>query len=159
MLPVFGVVRWFATRSRVHYRESRVASARLIVNFVETMTGMRAVQAFRREAANDARYGELSEDYRHNNMRTFNLNGDVKASLASSPGSHCPETAPLPHAFTLFTLAETTSGAVASKRIGPNAPASSVRPKSEARTLSKAVCWRAASGNDPAATTAPDAWS
>ncbi len=81
VVPVFLVVRWFATRSRVLYRESRVASARLIVNFVETMTGMRAVQAFRRERANDERYAGLAEDYRRNNMRTFNLNGVFDPAL------------------------------------------------------------------------------
>lgn len=81
VVPVFLIVRWFASRSQVLYRESRVASARLIVNFVETMTGMRAVQAFRREQANDERYAELSNDYRRNNARTFSLNGVLDPSL------------------------------------------------------------------------------
>jgi len=81
VVPVFLVVRWFATRSRVLYRESRVASARLIVNFVENMTGMRAVQAFRRESANNSKYSELAEDYRRNNMKSFNLNGIFDPSL------------------------------------------------------------------------------
>jgi ATP-binding cassette subfamily B protein len=81
VVPVAVVVRWFTVRSRVVYRESRVASARLIVNFVETMTGMRAVQAFRREAANDARYAELSEEYRANSSRQFRLTGVLDPSL------------------------------------------------------------------------------
>ncbi|GAB2600477.1 ABC transporter ATP-binding protein [Pseudactinotalea suaedae] len=81
VVPVLLVVRWFATRSRILYRESRVASARLIVNFVENMTGMRAVQAFRRESDNNAKYSELAEDYRRNNMRSFNLNGIFDPSL------------------------------------------------------------------------------
>lgn len=81
VVPVALIVRWFASRSRVVYRESRVASARLIVNFVETMTGMRAVQAFRRERANNVRYGDLTEEYRANNARSFRLNGVLDPAL------------------------------------------------------------------------------
>ncbi|WP_147916882.1 ABC transporter ATP-binding protein [Ruania zhangjianzhongii] len=81
VLPVWLVTRWFQKRSQVLYRISRVASARLIVNFVETMTGMRAVQAFRREKANNGVYGELTEDYRQNNARTMGLNGIYDPAL------------------------------------------------------------------------------
>ncbi|HLS64140.1 MAG TPA: ABC transporter ATP-binding protein [Ruania sp.] len=81
VIPVWLVTRWFQKRSQVLYRISRVASARLIVNFVETMTGMRAVQAFRREQANDVVYGELTEDYRRNNVRTMGLNGIYDPAL------------------------------------------------------------------------------
>ena len=81
VLPVWLVTRWFQKRSQVLYRISRVASARLIVNFVETMTGMRAVQAFRREQANDEVYGGLTEDYRQNNARTMGLNGIYDPAL------------------------------------------------------------------------------
>ncbi|WP_277051299.1 ABC transporter ATP-binding protein [Ruania albidiflava] len=81
VVPVWLVTRWFQKRSQVLYRISRVASARLIVNFVETMTGMRAVQAFRREQANDVVYGELTEDYRRNNVRTMGLNGIYDPAL------------------------------------------------------------------------------
>lgn len=81
VVPVWLITRWFQKRSQVLYRISRVASARLIVNFVETMTGMRAVQAFRREKANDRVYGELTEDYRENNARTMGLNGIYDPAL------------------------------------------------------------------------------
>ena len=81
VVPVLLVVRWFTSRSRIVYRESRVASARLIVNFVENMTGMRAVQAFRREQANNETYGALAEDYRVNNMKSFRLNGIFDPAL------------------------------------------------------------------------------
>ncbi|RKW98833.1 ABC transporter ATP-binding protein, partial [Corynebacterium diphtheriae] len=47
-------VRWYQKRSEEAYRRSRVSSARAIVHFVETMTGIRAVQAFRRQRANEA---------------------------------------------------------------------------------------------------------
>ncbi len=74
-IPLYFLTRWFITRAKRLYRESRVASARLIVYFVETMTGIRAVKAFRKEAANRKKYGELTEDYRDINARVIQLFG------------------------------------------------------------------------------------
>lgn len=74
-IPLVLLVRWFVKRAKLQYRKSRVASARLIVYFVETMTGIRAVKAFRREAQNRKRYGELTEDYRAINARVIQLFG------------------------------------------------------------------------------------
>ncbi|HLS12993.1 MAG TPA: ABC transporter ATP-binding protein [Beutenbergiaceae bacterium] len=79
--PVWAVTRWFQKRSQVLYRIQRVASARLIVNFVENMTGIRAVQAFRREPRNNAVYGGLTEEYRANTARTMSLNGIFDPAL------------------------------------------------------------------------------
>jgi ATP-binding cassette subfamily B protein len=62
-------------RSQKLFRRSRVASARLIVQFVETMTGIRAVKAFRKEKRNEKEFGDLVEDYRHANERAINLFG------------------------------------------------------------------------------------
>jgi ATP-binding cassette subfamily B protein len=45
------------------------------VQFVETMTGIRAVKAFRSEKRNDAEFGELVEGYRATNGRTIQLFG------------------------------------------------------------------------------------
>ncbi|QOR69283.1 ABC transporter ATP-binding protein [Ruania alkalisoli] len=81
VIPVWLITRWFQKRSQVLYRISRVASARLIVNFVETMTGIRAVHAFRREDANNRTYADLTEEYRHNNARTMGLNGIYDPAL------------------------------------------------------------------------------
>ncbi|UFU04980.1 ABC transporter ATP-binding protein [Ruania halotolerans] len=81
VIPVALITRWFQKRSQVLYRISRVASARLIVNFVETMNGIRAVHAFRREEANNATYSDLTEDYRNNNARTMGLNGIYDPAL------------------------------------------------------------------------------
>jgi ATP-binding cassette subfamily B protein len=75
LVPAVLLTRWFQKRSQVYYRDSRTASARVIVNFVETMTGMRAVQAFRRERANDEIYGGFAEEYRLANARAMGLNG------------------------------------------------------------------------------------
>ncbi|WP_298454783.1 ABC transporter ATP-binding protein [uncultured Cellulomonas sp.] len=79
--PVYLLTRWFRKRSQLYYRITRVASARLIVNFVETVTGIRAVQAFRREPANNATYAELTEDYRAVNARAMGLNGVLDPGL------------------------------------------------------------------------------
>jgi ATP-binding cassette subfamily B protein len=80
-IPLFLLMRWFYTRSQVVYRESRVISAKVIVKFVETMTGMRAVKAFRREVRNDGEFGELSADYREVNMRSIKLFGTFEPGL------------------------------------------------------------------------------
>ncbi|GAA1048651.1 ABC transporter ATP-binding protein [Arthrobacter russicus] len=80
-IPMFFLSRWYQKRSQVAFRASRVVSAKLIVNFVETMTGIRAVKAFRRERANNAKYTELSEDYRKVTVTSINLNGIFQPGL------------------------------------------------------------------------------
>jgi ATP-binding cassette, subfamily B, bacterial len=80
-VPIAVVARWYQKRSQVAFRSSRVVSARLIVHFVETMTGIRAVKAFRRERDNAQRYTELAEDYRTATRRSINLMGVLQPSL------------------------------------------------------------------------------
>ncbi len=80
-VPMFFLARWYQKHSQIAFRESRVVSARLIVHFVETMTGIRAVKAFRKERDNAARYAELSEDYRQVTVRSINLNGIFQPGL------------------------------------------------------------------------------
>jgi ABC-type multidrug transport system, ATPase and permease components len=72
-IPLYFITRWFVRSARLQYRKSRVASAKLIVYFVETMTGIRAVKAFRTEERNQSHYGELNEDYRKITKRTINF--------------------------------------------------------------------------------------
>jgi ATP-binding cassette subfamily B protein len=74
-IPLLFLTRWFQHHSKLMFRKSRVASAKLIVYFVETMTGIRAVKAFRKEKRNQKLYGELVEDYRHVNARVIQLFG------------------------------------------------------------------------------------
>jgi len=74
-IPLYFLTRWFQRQTRTNYRKTRVASARLIVHFVETMTGIRAVKAFRKEKANDEKYVDLVEDYRFVNARVIQLFG------------------------------------------------------------------------------------
>ncbi len=75
LIPLAILTRWFQVRSQRLFRKSRVISARLIVRFVETMTGIRAVKAFRAEERNEARYAENVEDYRDINLRSIRLFG------------------------------------------------------------------------------------
>jgi ATP-binding cassette subfamily B protein len=75
LVPLWFLTRWFQKRSQYLFRESRVASAKLIVFFVETMTGIRAVKAFRKEKRNEKEFGGLVEDYRDVNARVIQLFG------------------------------------------------------------------------------------
>jgi len=74
-IPLFFLTRWFQKNTRINYRKTRVASAKLIVHFVETMTGIRAVKAFRKEKSNEDTYKELVEDYRSVNAKVIQLFG------------------------------------------------------------------------------------
>ncbi|WP_159502334.1 ABC transporter ATP-binding protein [Microbacterium sp. 18062] len=80
-IPLMLLMRWFYRRSQLVYRESRVVSAKVIVHFVETMTGIRAVKAFRKEKRNDDEFGDLSGQYRAVNMRSIRLFGTFEPGL------------------------------------------------------------------------------
>ncbi|MGE2833664.1 ABC transporter ATP-binding protein [Mycobacterium sp. SMC-4] len=68
-----GLVLWFHRESSKTYREVREAAALVIVQFVETMTGIKAVQAYRREPRNQEIFEDLADRYRAINERTFQL--------------------------------------------------------------------------------------
>ncbi|WP_342371863.1 ABC transporter ATP-binding protein [Propioniciclava soli] len=67
------LVRWFSTASARTYRRVREASAQVIVHFVESMTGIRAVQANRREPLNQELFTGLADRYRAVNVTSFRL--------------------------------------------------------------------------------------
>ncbi|MEQ1735535.1 MAG: ABC transporter ATP-binding protein, partial [Rhodoglobus sp.] len=75
LVPLGILTRWFQVESQRHFRQTRTASAKLIVQFVETMTGIRAVKAFRKEKRNEVEFGGLVENYRHANARVIQLFG------------------------------------------------------------------------------------
>ncbi|POH60431.1 ABC transporter [Cryobacterium zongtaii] len=75
LVPLLALTRWFQVRSQHLFRQSRTASASLIVQFVETMTGIRAVKAFRTEKRNEGVFGTLVESYRLVNARVIQLFG------------------------------------------------------------------------------------
>lgn len=68
-----ALVVWFHRESSSTYREVREISALVIVQFVETMTGIKAVQAYRREPRNQKIFADLADRYRVINEKTFKL--------------------------------------------------------------------------------------
>ncbi|MFF7993160.1 ABC transporter ATP-binding protein [Kitasatospora xanthocidica] len=60
VVPLALIARSFRSRSRRVYRRSRTSAASLIVRFTETMNGIRPVQAFRREKANDEAFAVVN---------------------------------------------------------------------------------------------------
>jgi ATP-binding cassette subfamily B protein len=72
---MFFLTGWFRRESAKAYRRTRETVAIVIVHFVETITGMRAVQAFRREPRNQEIFGQVNDDYRAANERAFRLVG------------------------------------------------------------------------------------
>ncbi|GGH50748.1 ABC transporter ATP-binding protein [Microbacterium album] len=80
-VPLALLMRWFARASQRTYRVSRVASARVIVKFVETMTGIRAGKAFRTEPRNEEEFGGLAREYRDVNVRSIRLFGIFEPGL------------------------------------------------------------------------------
>lgn len=81
VVPGAALTRWFQLRSQVQYRRTRTAAARLIVRFVETASGIRAVQAFRRERQVAAVYHGLADDYRAVNAEAIRVNGVFSTGL------------------------------------------------------------------------------
>ena len=62
-VPLIWLTVWFRRESARAYRRTREAIALVIVHFVETFGGIRAVQAFRRERRNADIFSGLGEDY------------------------------------------------------------------------------------------------
>ncbi|MBV8542450.1 MAG: ABC transporter ATP-binding protein [Pseudonocardiales bacterium] len=62
-IPLGLLTRGYLRRSRHTYRSTRTRIARVIVQFVETMNGIRAVQAFRRERRNSSIMNGLGDAF------------------------------------------------------------------------------------------------
>ncbi len=67
------LTNWFRRESAATYRVTREKVALVIVHFVESMGGIRAVQAFRREARNQEIFDDVNDQYRLANLRAFRL--------------------------------------------------------------------------------------
>jgi ATP-binding cassette, subfamily B, bacterial len=65
--------RWFQRSSGRAYRHTRETIALVIVHFVESLGGIRAVQAFRRERRNDEIFAAVNDDYRRANLTAMRL--------------------------------------------------------------------------------------
>ncbi len=61
-VPTLLLTRWFQGASRNIYRRTRSAIASLIVQFVETMNGLRAVLTFRRENRNESIFASFNDE-------------------------------------------------------------------------------------------------
>jgi ATP-binding cassette subfamily B protein len=72
-VPLIWVTQWFYRRSQQAYRDTRGAIAKIIVQFVETMNGMRAVQAFRRERRNESIMDNLNGRFQEANRRALTV--------------------------------------------------------------------------------------
>ncbi len=68
-----ALVWWFSNESTRVYRKVRESAALVIVQFVETMTGIKAVHAYRREPRNQEIFEDVADGYREINERTFRL--------------------------------------------------------------------------------------
>ena len=68
-----ALVWWFRNESAKTYRKVRESAALVIVQFVETMTGIKAVQAYRREPRNQEIFEDIADQYREINEKTFRL--------------------------------------------------------------------------------------
>jgi len=67
------LTRWFRRESVRAYRATREAIALVIVHFVESLGGIRAVQSFRREPRNQEIFEVLNESYRSANQWSIRL--------------------------------------------------------------------------------------
>ncbi|GGM54049.1 ABC transporter ATP-binding protein [Micromonospora sonchi] len=70
---LFWLSRWFARASTAAYRRTREAMALVIVHFVESMRGIRAVQTYRRQARNQEIFASVNDDYRRSSRHAFRL--------------------------------------------------------------------------------------
>ena len=72
-VPLAWLTVWFRRESALAYRRTRETIAQVIVHFVETFGGIRAVQAFRREQRNSDIFGEFNADYAAASLRSSRL--------------------------------------------------------------------------------------
>jgi ABC-type multidrug transport system fused ATPase/permease subunit len=68
-----ALVWWFRTQSAKTYKIVRENAALVIVQFVETMTGIKAVQAYRREPRNQEIFEDVADQYKNINEKAFKL--------------------------------------------------------------------------------------
>jgi ATP-binding cassette subfamily B protein len=70
---LFWLTNWFRKESGRSYTVTREKVALVIVHFVESMGGIRAVQAFRREPRNQEIFDDVNHQYRSANLVAFRL--------------------------------------------------------------------------------------
>jgi ATP-binding cassette subfamily B protein len=81
-LPVVVIIaNWYRKAAARAYRATRETVALVIVQFVESLGGIRAVQAFRREPRNQAIFHNVNDRYRDANAETMRLLGVFMPAL------------------------------------------------------------------------------
>jgi ATP-binding cassette subfamily B protein len=80
-VPLALLTRWYQRRSQHTYRATRTRMARVIVQFVETMNGIRAVQAFRRQRRNASIMDELNGQFADADTEAFRLIARFTATI------------------------------------------------------------------------------
>jgi ATP-binding cassette, subfamily B, bacterial len=71
--PLAWLTVWFRGESALAYRRTRETIAQVIVQFVETFGGIRAVQAFRRESRNEEIFAGQNAQYAQASLRSSRL--------------------------------------------------------------------------------------
>jgi ATP-binding cassette, subfamily B, bacterial len=72
-IPLTWLSAWFRRESAIAYRRTRETIAQVIVQFVETFGGIKAVQAFRRERRNEEIFSGLNQANANANLRSQRL--------------------------------------------------------------------------------------
>jgi ATP-binding cassette, subfamily B, bacterial len=72
-VPLIWLTAWFRRESALAYRRTRETIALVIVHFVETFGGIKAVQAFRREERNEEIFTDLNAGYAGVTLRSQRL--------------------------------------------------------------------------------------
>ncbi|KJK42489.1 ABC transporter [Lentzea aerocolonigenes] len=80
-VPLYFIWRWFRRRSMEAYRGTRGAIAKIIVQFVESMNGIRAVQAFRRQPRNEAIMTGFNAQFRDANVDALGVMATFVATI------------------------------------------------------------------------------
>ena len=71
--PLVWLSAWFRRESAIAYRRTRETIAQVIVQFVETFGGIKAVEAFRRESRNEEIFSDLNQKNAEANLRSSRL--------------------------------------------------------------------------------------
>ena len=81
-LPVLvGLGAWFRFESSKTFREVRESTALVIMQFIEAMSGIKALQAYRREPRNQVIFEDIADQYRLVNEKSFKLIAIFPASV------------------------------------------------------------------------------
>ena len=78
------LTRWFRDQSERAYRATRDAIALVIVHFVESLGGIQAVHAFRREPRNQEIFEHLDDRYRARQRLVATTRRRLRARACSS---------------------------------------------------------------------------